>query len=527
MIARLFCLVLGLCAMLASAPAAFAHASLVGSEPTDRAVVAQALSAIKLRFNEPVSPVSLLLVGPDGNSTALKDVASADQSLTIGLPGRLARGTHLLSWRVISADGHPVGGALTFSVGEVSAEPPLKPEFRADSRLQLAIWLCRLALYCGLMFGVGGTFYAAWLAVTPSAASGRTFLLATMQGGLIAAVLSIGLLGVDLLNLPLSEIRRTQVWLDALGTSYGLSAGLALLAFVLGLASLHSRQQRLLSAGALLCVGAALSVSGHAASAAPQLITLPAVFLHGISVAFWLGALLPLTRSLAASDGHTELLRFSRVIPVGIVVLIASGTALSVVQIATPDALWATDYGFVWLGKIAAVAVLLALAAWNRFALTQRASGGDLVSSKRLAASIRIELGIAFVILALVALWRFTPPPRTYLAVARNPVEVHIHTDKAMADVRFEPVQAGARTATLAIWDGNFAPLAAKEVTLVLVKPDAGIEPLRIPAAHVADSTWRVEGLRLPMTGRWRVRVEILIDDFNKVAVDEDVQFLR
>ena len=209
------------------------------------------------------------------------------------------------------------------------------------------------------------------------------------------------------------------------------------------------------------------------------------------------------------------------------IVLVASGGALSVVQLAALDALWTTGYGFVWLAKMAAVAVLLALAAFNRFALTPRIAGRDTAASRAFTASIRAELGIALMILGLVALWRFTPPPRSIQALAANPVEVHIHTDKAMADVRFEPVRAGARTATLALWDSNFAPLAAKEVTLVLVKPDAGIEPLRIPAVHVADSSWRVELLRLPVAGRWRVRVEILVDDFNKVSIDEDVQFPR
>jgi copper transport protein len=96
-----------------------------------------------------------------------------------------------------------------------------------------------------------------------------------------------------------------------------------------------------------------------------------------------------------------------------------------------------------------------------------------------------------------------------------------------MADVRFEPARAGGRVATLAIWDGNFAPLTAKEVTLVLVKPDAGIEPLRTPAVYVADSSWRVDGLNIPMSGRWRVRVEILVDDFTRISIDEEVQFLR
>ena len=49
--------ILILLAALAPAPAAFAHASLVRSQPTDHAVVAQPPSTLALTFNEPVSPL--------------------------------------------------------------------------------------------------------------------------------------------------------------------------------------------------------------------------------------------------------------------------------------------------------------------------------------------------------------------------------------------------------------------------------------------------------------------------------------
>ena len=51
---------------------------------------------------------------------------------------------------------------------------------------------------------------------------------------------------------------------------------------------------RMLSALALAGVGFSLAASGHAATAPPEALTRPAVFLHGIGVAFWLGALAPL-----------------------------------------------------------------------------------------------------------------------------------------------------------------------------------------------------------------------------------------
>src|SRR5207248_2879768 len=37
------------------------------------------------------------------------------------LPAKLADGTYVVAWRVVSADSHPVGGAFTFSVGKASA----------------------------------------------------------------------------------------------------------------------------------------------------------------------------------------------------------------------------------------------------------------------------------------------------------------------------------------------------------------------------------------------------------------------
>ena len=72
------------------------------------------------------------------------------------------------------------------------------------------------------------------------------------------------------------------------------------------------------------------------------------------------------------------------------------------------------------------------------------------------------------------------------------------------------------------VLDGEFKPLAAKEVTLVLANPAAGIEPMRRAGVHSgADGTWRIDDVRIPVAGRWNVRVEILINDFEKATVDD------
>jgi copper transport protein len=130
-------------------------------------------------------------------------------------------------------------------------------------------------------------------------------------------------------------------------------------------------------------------------------------------------------------------------------------------------------------------------------------------------------------VLGLVASWRFTPPPRALLAAAEAGVHLHIHSDRAMADVTIEPERIGGRQITVMVLDGQFGLLAAKEVTLVLVKPAAGIQPLRLAAKHVDGATWRVDGISIPVPGRWTVRVEVLVSDFEKVVIEDHIDLPR
>jgi copper transport protein len=512
-------------AVLASASAAHAHALLIRSEPADRAVLAQPPPELKLTFNEPVSPLVLRLVRPTGEIVELRGRTAATDGATIvvALPYGPLLGTHLLSWRVISADGHPVGGALTFSIGQPGAAPAA-PQAAADVRLRSAIWLARLALYIGLFVGVGGAFFGSWIAASPHSGWARIPVTAALACGLIAALVSTGLHGLDVLGLPLSEICESRVWGSGLASAYGLTLGIAAAALAFGLAAMTAEGPitRGYSALAMVGLGAALAAGGHAATAEPELVTRPAVFLHGVSVAFWLGALLPLAAVLRAGSGRSELLRFSKAIPWPLLVLIVAGLLLAIVQVRRFEALWTTRYGVILSCKLVAVGLLLGLAAVNRW-LTRRVVTGDARSTRRLGRSILAEVAIMALILGLVASWRFTPPPRALIVAAGQPIHAHIHADRAMVDLQFEPPRAHGRRIILNLLDGEFRPMTAKEVMLVLSQPDAGIEPLRLVATHVEATIWHIDGVRLPPSGRWRVRVEILISDFEKIAIEDEV----
>src|SRR5260370_42222614 len=63
---RLVACVAALRLVVWGATAAFAHASLVATEPRDGSMIAQAPKTVQLRFNEPVTPAVIRVIDSDG-----------------------------------------------------------------------------------------------------------------------------------------------------------------------------------------------------------------------------------------------------------------------------------------------------------------------------------------------------------------------------------------------------------------------------------------------------------------------------
>ncbi|MES0064739.1 copper resistance CopC/CopD family protein [Mesorhizobium sp. M0074] len=512
-----------LLATIAAPNAAFAHAALIKAEPADGAVLAQSPSQMSLTFSEPVSPLVLTLVRPDGTAVPLSSFRLSGQTVEIDNPQALTSGTHVLSWRVISADGHPVGGSVLFSVGAPSAAPAASEA--VDRELRTAIWIGKVFLYIGLFFGVGGAFVLAWLA--QGGRSGQRLIVAAILFGLAAALLSLGFQGLDALGAPLARLAQPVIWQTGLGTSFGWTVLIALMALGLGLLSLvvPPADAKPLALAGLVGVGAALAASGHASAAEPQWLTRPMVFLHATGIAIWSGALAPLGLALKRQPDKAGplLRRFSRAILFVVAVLAAAGIVLAVIQVQTPSALVHTAYGRLLLLKLVLLVFLFTLAAVNRFKLTAPAEAGETEVQRRLARSIAIELLIVVAIFGVAAGWRFTPPPRALAIAAAQPASVHIHTLQAMADLSIAPGHTGPVAASIFIMTGDFGPLDAKQVTLVLSKPDSGIEPIKRPATNPGDGTWRVDDLVIPVAGRWTARLDILVSDFEMVKIEAPI----
>lgn len=502
--------------------AAWAHASLIASDPADGALLARSPATLTLTFNEPVEPLTIRIVDESGAAESVTRIRR-DGAQLILTPAKLDNGAHVISWRVVSADGHPVGGSTTFWIGQRGANAPQAMR-SDDALLRGAIWLTRVTVYLGLFVGVGGAFFVAWMQA-PSAPAARVIGNVIDLVALGSLAIGVGLRGLDALALPLSSLPDPEVWIVGAHGSFGLSAVIAAAALLL--ASLLHRvggtRARVMSLGALLGVGLALATTGHAATASPRWLTAPAVFVHGIALAFWVGSLAPLALVMRGPrQAAIEVLkRFSWVIPFAVAALLASGLLLAVVQLERPDALWTTSYGRVLAIKLMLIALLLAIALWNRLSLTPQVGEGQDKSRRLMRRTIIAELVLVVGIFGVVGLWRFTPPPRALLAA--QPLFTHVHTERLMADITVSRGRSGPVSIAIQLRTPDEQVLAAKAVSVTLSSQENGVEASIAEARSSGEGQWQVS-MAIPVAGRWTLALDVLISDFDQFHAEAEIQ---
>jgi len=104
-------------ALVTTAATAHAHSELVGSTPQPGATVGRRTDRLVLVFGEPVDPTTAQVVVEDlqGHDAVVGRPVVTGGSVEV--PLHLVRsGAHRATYRVVSADGHPVVGEVRFAV---------------------------------------------------------------------------------------------------------------------------------------------------------------------------------------------------------------------------------------------------------------------------------------------------------------------------------------------------------------------------------------------------------------------------
>lgn len=519
---RLLLLLLGLC--LAPLSGAWAHAALVASEPADGSSLDAAPPVLELRFDEAVSPIDLRVAGPEGALTLPSTPTVRDGVIRALLPQELSPGTYFASFRIVSADGHPVGGGITFGIGTAPDRSAAMPDAAAADWTTPAEVL-RFLLYLGLALGGGGALFRAWVAEPPRGL--WRWLGATAWLGAAAALLGSGVQGGGMLGAPsVAALLDGATWATAAASTVfargvAVAVGLAVVGVSWRISSSTGTWIGLVGA---LATAIGFSLSGHAAVGG----LMPRVLLvaHVLTAAYWLGAFLPLAALLRSRGGEAAWVvrRFAAIAMAAVTLLLLSGVAQAALHLPSFSALLSTSYGLLVLAKAVGAALLLALAGWNHWRLTPRLDADGAASA--LVRTIVAESALALAVLGVTAVLSMTSPRpaahdhdhHEHMAAAAPGTVVATEVNGLSVTLEADPARVGRNRITLYIARPDGTLLAAPEAWLEFSQPDAGVAGIRRQMAADDAGRFTQEGPELALPGRWTLRVEILVNDFEQVA---------
>jgi len=533
-------LLAGLLVGSAGAPAS-AHASLVSSDPAEGELLTEAPDAVTLTFDERVSVVDDGIRAYDAAGDALEvDAAARDAVVTAGLPDDLADGTYVVTWRVVSSDGHPVAGSVTFHVGAPSENvvPPRDAPATDDGAMRSVASIVQALSYVALLLAGGLTIFLSWTARgirLHDAARRRLLRLqrAAALAAVAAAAVKVAVSGAYQRGAGMGGLVEAAS-LDPSLVSDDLTV-LVLQVLGLGLAVVLAGRATPSLAGD---IGAGLAVwspalVGHTRAYEPVSLLVLTDALHLSAGAVWLGGLVGLAVALPslagrARDGALLLSRFSTVAAGLLAVLASAGVLLGWRILGSWSGLVDTTYGRLLLVKVGIALVVAGAAAWNRFRLLPRVSEGPHEARRQATYGVRrVVLLEAVLLVGLLGVTGFLveqPPRAEPGAAAPAPA-----TDVARAvagDLQvlavLERTTGRQRQLVVQVQDLSGEPVDVHDRPEVSLRSDE-VDLGSVPVAPTGAGTF-VADVTFPTAGEWEVQVSLRVDEFENPVTTLTVQ---
>jgi len=527
-------------ALAASSPRAFAHAVLLDSSPKPGEMLMQPPSEVVANFNEGVGPIFFKVLDVKGQPVGDPGEIRLDGTkMILPLGALLPNGTYVLTYRVISADTHPVGATFGFSIGEPMKSVDATADAGSRSIWSLAVAVNRWILYAGMLWVAGTAIFM--LLVGLDGALREDARQKARWASVLTAwsyVLAVGFGGADMQLGGADALWQAATWRSGFDSTLASSAVFGLIAMLLlyaGFAAGDRRRDGFLIAGVVLAIGSFL-VTGHAATAPPAWLMAPVVGAHLLATAFWIGAFRPLllsTRMLSVSDSGALLQRFSTFAVPAVIVVLVSGSAISLKQLGSPTKLFDNDYGTVLLAKIILVFVIIGIAAYNKINLTPKLIANDAAGVAKIRRTITLELMLYVIVLAAASALTVTTPPRALVAtgeagaadakmamISGGLLKRTLRNAAAYsAEIELSPAKVGENMLMVTLTDpaGVIVDDAtALEVTVALEA--AGISEVRLKAEPVGNGMWHVMIGETLIPGDWALTIDGYLTDYDKTS---------
>ncbi|MFV2099923.1 copper resistance CopC/CopD family protein [Micromonospora sp. LOL_024] len=514
-----------LCAALGPAGPVAAHAVVVATTPQRDEVLGYAPREVLVTFSETIGvvPGRVQVLAPDGKRISIGEPEVRNRTMRIALrPADRPLGTYLVSYRVISADSHPVAGSFTFAAGAPSATPPTPPT-ESENPAGALVPTAKYVGYLGLVLAVGPPLLIATM--WPRRRSRRSATTVTLLG---LGLLAVGTVGTwvgqaaQVVGAPTGQL--TPADLRAVADSdigSVLLARLALVGLAAALVPAVVRGTAGRARGGAPAVGLAVvglagmttwPLAGHPIASPLPPVSIVLGTLHVAGVAVWLGGLIALTMFLLRGTHERVLGRllpaWSRLATFAVAWLVAAGLGQAAIELGRPSALLGSTYGQLLCAKAALLAGVLVVAAGQRRLISRQAAAGR---PRRIARAAGVELAATAVVLALTAVLVQTPPGRTSGTsadgVTREGVAQSLSTDLFTLQFDVYPAVAGTANSLHAyVYTPQAKELPVAEWTVTAALPAAGIEPITVEVDALEPHHASAE-VHFPAAGEWTLRI--------------------
>jgi len=522
---------------LPAAPAS-AHAVLASSNPIGNSVLQAAPAEVVLTFSESVRkvPDRIRIIGPDGKRVDEGDARYDGSVVTIPVQQTGAQGTYLVSYRVISADSHPVSGGFTYSVGAPSTTPPTDAADEQGDNVVVATGMkvARYIGYAGLVLLVGPVLVVSLLWPTRLARSGPAALIWTGMGLVTFSTLVSLFLEVPYTTgggpFDIDGDGLRNVLSTTFGTAHLIRLGLLVAIALLLRPLLRGETGRVDQILLAVLGGAAIltwPVAGHPAASPVAAVSVVVDAVHLASMAVWLGGLTMLVAFLLRQANERELGAilpiWSRWATLAVGALVLAGTVQALIEVGTPDALVSTTYGRLIIAKVVLLGAVVGVAAYSRKLVLSRMAPGE---PRRLRRSVGLELGITAVVLGLAAVLVQTTPART--ASANEDVggpgfyTAVLDSNLFKLQVDVDPAKKGNNSIHLYAYDKSNKPLPVVEWKGTAALPANDVAPVDIPMLPLTDNHASGE-IALPIEGDWQLKFTVRISEIDQATVTATV----
>jgi copper transport protein len=528
--------------------AASAHATLESSSPADGQSVLTSPSEIRITFSEAVTTISggLSVLDADGKTvdTGNSEIVGG-RTLVAPISETLSDGTYVATYRVLSADGHPVSGSILFGVGNGALDRSAQPSSSGDRLWEIIGGISRFIMYLAALVAAGVAFFLAFI---HDRAEDRWRIVPFVRIGSILALFSaIGIVmsqAALLTGKGAGAVTDSNVLRDVLNQNLGWS--LALL--MIGLAAVHLSTdipKKVVAKSLALSGGLAATVSfavwGHATELSPTAISLAADAIHATAAALWLGGLVGLVMVLSLRTPETVrstagiIGRFSLMAFWSVIALTIAGLTLTITgSDANLNLILTTTWGQLVLAKIGLTLIVVLIAAWNRRtlvpSLTSPTANTDELAVRwaTLLRTIRTEAVLLVAVLALTAIVVNVPPARTAVVAKTDRVDITQRVDTGNVQLSVDPAIVGPNTVSVRYTDGTGQPInVATSMSIEFSQPSAGLEPItrQVPASE--PGVFVIQGNELSIPGTWTITIAVRTSDFTEQRTSFEVPVRR